>query len=198
MNACGAGAARTLTVRAIPATPLAITGPATACANQQNVGYSTAAIASATSYTWGVPSGALVTSGQGTNAIVMKFGTASGNVKVNAVNACGSGIYKTLAVTINCREEAENFQPLQDVLVYPNPSKDVFTISLSATPALKGALLDNYSLVVRDVMGRVVYQQSAISSSAVFDFGEELNSGMYFAEIKHDDDRKIVRLIKNN
>src|SRR5439155_23931372 len=52
-NTCMNSAARNLTVRAVPSIPVSITGPATACASQQNVGYSTAAVASATSYTWG-------------------------------------------------------------------------------------------------------------------------------------------------
>src|SRR5205085_10409670 len=68
VNGCGAGNARNLRVRAIPSTPVSITGPTAVCANQQNVTYSTSAVASATSYNWLVPSGASITSVQGTNS----------------------------------------------------------------------------------------------------------------------------------
>ena len=151
VNACGAGNARNLTVRSVPATPVSIAGPSTACSNQQNVGYSTAAVPSATSYTWGVPSGALITSGQGTPAITMNFGTTSGNVKVRAVNGCGAGSYKNLGVTINCREGMEG--GMKDVMIYPNPGSNFFTVNVES---LQDA---NYTIVVRDMIGRVVYMK---------------------------------------
>ena len=192
VNACGAGNARNLTVRAVPSTPVSITGPTTACANQQNVAYNTAAIATATSYTWGVPSGSTITSGQGTPSITMNFGTTSGNVKVRAVNGCGAGSYKNLAVTINCREGVDdngfNF------VVYPNPSKDVFTVS--TLPKLHN-LAKFPTLIVRDVIGRIVYESSTILSDGL-EFGNELKSGIYFAEIRFNDQWRIVKLVKDN
>ena len=90
-------------------------------------------------------------------------------------------------------------QEAEGIAIYPNPSNNYFTINVSATPALKGALSDNgYSLVVRDVIGRVVYQKENISSDESFNFGEMLSGGIYVAEIKQGDDRKVIRLIKNN
>ncbi len=42
------------------------------------------------SYSWSVPSGSTITSGQGTNSISVRAGTSSGNVRVDISNSCGS------------------------------------------------------------------------------------------------------------
>ncbi len=41
-----------------------------------------------TTYTWSVPVGASITSGQGTNNILVTFGTTAGNISVDVANAC--------------------------------------------------------------------------------------------------------------
>jgi hypothetical protein len=51
-----------------PATPGLITGATSLCENATNNTYSIAAVSGATSYTWSVPSGATIASGQGTNS----------------------------------------------------------------------------------------------------------------------------------
>ncbi|MEQ8425537.1 MAG: T9SS type A sorting domain-containing protein, partial [Cyclobacteriaceae bacterium] len=43
---------------------------------------------SETTYLWGVPTGATVTSGQGTNSILVTFGNTAGNVSVDVSNPC--------------------------------------------------------------------------------------------------------------
>ncbi|MGE3823694.1 MAG: hypothetical protein AB7G44_05675, partial [Bacteroidia bacterium] len=103
-NTCGTSSASTVavTVNAAPATPGSVAGATTVNANQTGVSYSISAVSGATSYTWTVPSGASVTSGQGTTAITVDFGSASGNVCVTASNACGTSAASCVAVTINC------------------------------------------------------------------------------------------------
>ena len=56
---------------------------------------------SAISYTWTVPAGWTILSGQNTNAITASSGAAGGNVSVTATNACGTGAAVSLAITIN-------------------------------------------------------------------------------------------------
>lgn len=75
-----------------PATPSAITGPNTGLCAQQLVNYSVKQVAGM-SYNWTVPSGAIIVNGQGTNAVQVSFPSTSisGNISVNAVNACGAG-----------------------------------------------------------------------------------------------------------
>lgn len=89
-----------ITVTGAPAAPGAITGLNTACSNQTGVAYSIAAVGGATSYTWTVPAGATITSGQGTTAVAVNFGTTAGSVTVTATNSCGTSAAATLSVSL--------------------------------------------------------------------------------------------------
>jgi hypothetical protein len=62
--------------------------------------YSINPVPGATSYTWVVPYGATIISGQNTTSINVSFGTKSGNIKVTPKNSCGNGISNSLAVTV--------------------------------------------------------------------------------------------------
>ena len=99
-NSCGTSANRSTTIRSVPTTPGGITGQANNLCNLSAVPYSINAVSGATSYTWTVPAGAAVTSGQGTNSVVVRFGNpVTGSVCVTANNACGSSIARCLTVT---------------------------------------------------------------------------------------------------
>lgn len=78
-----------------------ITGPATVCYNATGKVYSVAAIPNATGYTWSVPAGATIVSGQNTTSITVNFGTNSGNVSVFGTNSCSSGPSSNLAVSVD-------------------------------------------------------------------------------------------------
>lgn len=84
----------------IPSTPGAITGGNSICAGN-SASYSISPVLGATSYTWTVPSGAVITSGQGTTSINVTFGLNSGNVTVTADNSCGSSTAAVSAITVN-------------------------------------------------------------------------------------------------
>ena len=104
-NNCGTSAASTLTISltSAPATPGSISGLTTVNANQTGVTYSISAVSGATSYTWTVPSGASVTSGQGTTSVTVDFATSAGNVCVTASNSCGTSAASCLGITLlNC------------------------------------------------------------------------------------------------
>jgi hypothetical protein len=83
-----------------PATPGSITGSTSLCENATNNTYSIAAVSGATSYTWSVPSGATIVSGQGTISVVVDFGVTSGDVSVTATNSCGTSVARTQAINI--------------------------------------------------------------------------------------------------
>jgi hypothetical protein len=85
----------------LPSAAGTITGPASVCEYTPNVAYSVGAIANATSYTWTVPAGSTIISGQGTQNITVNFGNTSGNVTVTGVNSCGSGTPSSITVTVN-------------------------------------------------------------------------------------------------
>ncbi len=92
-----------VTVNPLPATPGTITGNATVCAGATGIAYSVAAVTGATGYTWTIPAGASVATGAGTNSITVNYSAnaISGNVSVQAQNACGDGQASILAVTVN-------------------------------------------------------------------------------------------------
>lgn len=184
---CGYGGARNLAVKGSPAMPTVLNGPATACANQQGVNYSTTAIAGATGYNWGVPSGAAITSGQGTLGIVMRFGVNAGNVRVRSQNACGSSSYRNLAVAITCREGI-TVVDASEINIYPNPSRNYFTITVAES--------ENFQLVVKDLLGREIKRWNVAGNT--FDFGNDLTDGIYFAEVVYGDKRYTTKLIKKN
>ncbi|MGD9929872.1 MAG: hypothetical protein AB7U05_07615, partial [Mangrovibacterium sp.] len=78
-----------------------ITGENAICANESGMTYSIEPVSGALTYTWTVPAGASIASGQGTTSITVNFGETSGNVTVTPSNGCGAGSTSFKAVTIN-------------------------------------------------------------------------------------------------
>lgn len=96
---------------ATPGGPVTITvintinlGPVTGSSNvctTQSTNYSVSPAGGVTSYNWTVPPGATVTAGQGTANITVNWnGASSGDVCVEAENACGTGTPSCRAVTV--------------------------------------------------------------------------------------------------
>ena len=82
-----------VTVNPLPAAAGSITGSGTVTQGQTGVAYSVPAIANATGYTWTLPTGATITSGDNTSSIVVDFSASasSGVMSVYGSNACGDG-----------------------------------------------------------------------------------------------------------
>lgn len=102
VNSCGGGPLRNLRINknAAASTPSAITGPAIAVCNLSNQAYSVTAVTGVTyAWSWNV-TGATITSGQGTNAIRVNYGSSfvSGRLSVTATNACGTSSPRNLMV----------------------------------------------------------------------------------------------------
>ncbi|MFT3912001.1 MAG: GDSL-type esterase/lipase family protein [Ferruginibacter sp.] len=90
--------------KTIPAIPGAITGPTDVCPfidQPTNATYSIAAVANATSYTWTMPIGANIVSGQGTTSVQVSYTNSfiSGSIKVTADANCGSRAPRSLTVS---------------------------------------------------------------------------------------------------
>jgi len=75
----------------LPAAAGVVSGVSSVCAGAVSVGYSITPVQGANSYTWTVPSGAVITSGHGTTSINVDFASNSGDVVVTPVNSCGNG-----------------------------------------------------------------------------------------------------------
>jgi uncharacterized protein GlcG (DUF336 family) len=83
------------------AQPGSITGSASPCMNATGISYSVAAVPNATSYHWTVPPGAIVASGQGTNSVMVNFGSTSGTVCVAGLNDCFRSMASCLSVALS-------------------------------------------------------------------------------------------------
>jgi hypothetical protein len=117
-NLCGNGANSPpfpVIVNPLPGAAGSITGADHVCSGDSGLFYFTDLIANATSYVWTIPPGAVITSGSGTNAIVIDYppGASSGPVNVFGVNSCGNG----------------TTSPDLDVIVNPIPSAPTITLS---------------------------------------------------------------------
>lgn len=99
-NICGNGPIRTLavTVISLPSQPSSIVGNTLAC-KLSTQAYSVTNVPGIT-FTWTVPAGWTINSGQGTNAIIVTTSSNSGNITVTPSNSCGNGPSQSVAVTI--------------------------------------------------------------------------------------------------
>lgn len=102
-NKCGQSPTwngRTLFVKGSPEMPTDIVGQADGVCGLSGVAYSVAEVFGATSYSWIVPEGASIISGNGTSSIYVSFGSSfvSGNICVSAVNDCGASGFKCFSV----------------------------------------------------------------------------------------------------
>lgn len=147
-NGCSNSIARCGTIYAAPAKPV-ITGPAVVCVNQAGVNYTVPAMYGATLYTWSVPPGSTIVSGQGTTAITVNFGSTTGKVGCTAKNACGNRGTSTVTISFNCRTAMQAGSDM-DLNIIPNPASEytdvVFETSYSG----------NATLTLTDYTGRVI------------------------------------------
>jgi polygalacturonase len=102
-NGCtGTAGSLSVTVTSVGAAG-SITGSSAVNAGATSVSYSISSVSGATTYTWTVPSGATIASGQGTTSITVNYSCSavSGNVQVTPGNANGcTGTASSLSVTV--------------------------------------------------------------------------------------------------
>jgi PKD repeat protein len=129
-NSCGTSSASSLavTVNPLPATPGTISGLNTVCTNQTGVTYTISSVSGASSYTWTVPSGATIASGQGTTSITVNYGTSGGNITVTASNSCGTSAASSLSVTVNSTPSMPG-SIVGSTSVCPNSSGNSYSVS---------------------------------------------------------------------
>jgi gliding motility-associated-like protein len=100
-NACDGSAAGELEVQPRPVVPLslgAIAGSSMVCSGQRGLEYAIGPVSGAQTYTWSLPAGWVITSGQGTEKITVIAGQASGSVTVVAANSCVQTPAASLAI----------------------------------------------------------------------------------------------------
>jgi len=132
VNACGGSATRSVSLTRLPSTPASISGPASVCPNQTGVIFTTPAVTGVTQL-WTVPTGAVITAGQGTTSMTSTWGTVAGSVTVRSVNACGQSSARSKSVSLATCIEGGESDLLRTILLeaYPNPNNGSFIVRSS-------------------------------------------------------------------
>jgi hypothetical protein len=79
-----------------------------------------------------------------------------------------------------------------NVKAFPNPSGDEFNIYL------EGANDETVSLVLYDALGRQVKKFEKEGGNIPIHFGRELKGGIYILEVRQGENRKTIKLVKQN
>lgn len=199
-NSCGSSAAKSLAVYAVAPSPSSgITGSATVSAGQTNISYQVTAL-SGMSYNWAVPSGSVITAGQGTNKITVNFGTTGGNVTVILSNNCGSSPMGKKAVTVTPTfaiakmQDTQSTPVLQGIKVYPNPSQSLINVLFNAKT--EG---EQYKLVITDINGKDVYTKQGAAEKGTNSMQLDIDkfpAAVYVLRIITDGSCGVAKIIK--
>ena len=202
-NACGNSVARSVTVRKTPATPGTITGANTVCSNQFGVPYSIGAVPTATTYTWTAPTGAHVSDGVTTSvanilttastSVTVNYGSSAGFLYAKATNSCGTGSNKSLAITMNCKEEENNLFNATAMIVYPNPTDGFVHVSISASTDGNGLIQ------LTDISGRILQSQNISFAKGENNLNLDLTEyaqGIYLVQFTSNSVSQLVKVAK--
>ncbi|NBX80754.1 MAG: T9SS C-terminal target domain-containing protein [Flavobacteriales bacterium] len=190
-NGCGVGAERSVWLRSIPLTPAITSGSVTPCGTET---YTCSSVTGAVGYTWTVPAGLVIISGQGTNTITVNVtnATVSGNIQVRAFNNCKTGapgslrvrsclpsVSRTMSTEIT-EESISNSELITKIeaVVYPNPTNGEVNIEFT------NELEKNVSIELYDMIGNKVSKSDIPAGSTVGNLTlEGMTSGMYLLQV---------------
>ena len=155
----------------------------------------------AVSVEWLVPTGATITSGQGTTSITVSYSSSviDGYVKARGINNCGTSSYKSSLVRLpSCpagpvasttKAMGLFVNETMDVKVFPNPTTSNFNIQVIT------ANQQQVAVNVLDVQGRVI-KSFKVAPYQTINLGAELKAGSYLLEVKQGNSLKTTRVVK--
>jgi poly(hydroxyalkanoate) depolymerase family esterase len=150
--------------------PYAVTGAIQVFPSASNITYSVP-LHAGSGYIWSVPFGAAILSGQGTNAITVKFGTTSGFVQVTETPATGCKLDPAkLYVTVNIANQISNPETSGGKLYYSQEDNSIHAIDIDLTK-LK-------SIVAYNTMGQEIKLAYVVEANKITISGLPA-SGMY-------------------
>jgi len=196
-GACGSSAASTLTFNGLPSAPTAITGSSNPCRNKTTT-YSVSSIYGATSYTWTVPSGWVIQSGQGTTTLTVKTGSNSGSISVRANSQCGSSSAFSRSISLSScssRDGLDNGTAtnLMDIRFFPNPVNDILNIAYTSLSS------GDVTIRMYDATGRLVLteqnQAAEGDNQITLHVGNILPVGLYIVEVQQAEQIEKSRVI---
>ncbi len=152
-----------------------VTGPLSICAGSTQV--YTFVGAGWTNYTWTVPVGTVITSGQGTNTITIIAGSTPGNICCTPSGACGPGPIACLAVSLAPQPTATTSNvsvacfggSTGSATITPNPVGTytyVWSPSVGTTSTVTGLPAGVYTVVATNSGGCSVTQTITITQPA--------------------------------
>jgi hypothetical protein len=194
--------------KSAPSKPDGINGPTLVSILQANLGYSVKNPNSSYKYTWTVPDGASIVSGQYTKSITVLWGLTAGNVTVKASNDCGESGMISQKVSIRSgltnggvsnamvanNVAISNNESNKEMVLLPNPVTTVGTLSFHADKSY------TYNFKITDVKGRVLMAKNGMASPGTnlvkFD-ASQFAAGVYLIGLLNNNgEYKTVRLIK--
>lgn len=198
VNACGESLTRSFSVAAAPLRPSFTGGTQSACVGLIYT-YSIATVPNAISYTWIIPSGATLVSGQGTKIINVIFNSAASNRIINvwANNSCGQGptaSYTGINITACTAPRLTENTMWHDVRLYPNPASDRTVIAYLSEHS------GSYQLRVSDVTGRTVMEErkNCVTGSNTTEIDlTGLAKGLYIVRLKSEYTELSLQLMVN-
>ena len=158
--------------------------------------YSVSPVAGVT-YTWSVPAGDQVVSGQGTATVQINWVT-SGPLKLTASASCTTSTsqweeYVTVTNGGGNPAIAATLLQQSKISVYPNPASDIATVVYTAIKEGK------YTLSLSDVTGKTVVRQDAIANKGEnfikLNVGNYAN-GLYFIRLSDGSNTQTIKLVK--
>jgi hypothetical protein len=201
VNGMGSSASsKTLTLSTAMSAIGAVSGGTTYSSCNQT--FSIPSVAGARTYTWTVPTGATIVSGQNTNSVVVNYATLTGNqtIKVVAANICGvSTAVKSVTLTRgNCptaKESEINSLLVNEVKLYPNPANNVFNVELNASADAQ-LEMNVYSMNGSLVSSKNI--QLSEGNNTITEDISYLSNGIYFVKFNNTSTNEMIikKLIK--
>ncbi len=110
--------------------------------------------------------------------------TAVGSYYVKETNTTGCNkLSATVIVTSSCKEEFADEKKSPQLIIYPNPVKDIIHVNLN----LNSNLNETINLLIINEIGQVVYQSNAEVNSGILNttinVPVEISSGIYLLQI---------------
>ena len=157
---------------------------------QNTVGNYVVTLNPTSTYNWGVTGGILQT-GLGTNSVDVLWNIpGQGSIYAIETDANGCvGDTVSLAVTIFQSTDINENQTT-NISIYPNPFTKSTLISITN-------ITSNYQLTLYDITGQKVLEQEDLNKNTYELERGTLSKGMYFLEIKTEEDKWIRRVVIN-
>lgn len=192
---CGSGVAVSLILTATPTQP-AVINEVQNCPTPRTYNYSVPDQAGATIYTWRVPYGVVLNSGQGTSSITVTYPATAvtGYFTVTVGNTCGAAVVRTLLKTAFTPPACTGGRSIETIVdgkdlytattkavVIPNPNNGIFDLRINTANTK-----DNAQIQLLDLQGRIVMNFVGINNKGLIqtkvNLGQSVTNGIYLVK----------------